>query len=287
MNKIILNINKLKKNIEKCSLCPNKCGVNRKTDVGFCLIKDQAVVASFGKHYGEETVISGTNGSGTIFFAGCNLRCVFCQNYEISQDVSGNIYTPEMLADLFLRLENLGVHNINLVTPTHVIHSIAEAVYIALKKGLSIPVVYNCGGYELPQTIRLLDGLIDIYMPDFKYGDDSLAQELSKINDYTFYAKNSLAEMYNQVGPLILENGIAKKGVLIRHLILPNYVENSIKALNLIRSATSSDIHINIMNQYYPANKAYSYEKLSRRINDLEYNIILHHAKRLNFKIID
>lgn len=287
-------MDKIEKNIEQlyivstsCTICPKECKVNRlKNEIGYCLAHFNPTVASSGPHFGEETFISGTNGSGTIFISGCNLNCIYCQNSDISQKLTGKTYKPENLACLMLQLQSEKVHNINLVSPTHNSPAIAKAIYIAKKEGLTIPVVYNTGGFEKAETISLLEGLVDIYMPDFKYGSGSLSLKLSKVHNYPFYAGTSLKTMYTQVGPLKLENNIASRGVIIRHLVLPNYIDNSLSVLYLIKDMIGTNIHINIMDQYRPYYNAHSDKNLKREISADEFNYILNKAKELGFNII-
>ena len=288
MNNYIKNIDKLQVIAEACALCPHRCGINRLNDEkGFCNALFHPYVADVMLHFYEESVISGTNGSGAIFFSCCNMKCLYCQNYEISNNLIGQIYPPDDLADLMLSLEKKHVHNINLVSPTHNIASIAKAIYIAKTKGLNIPVIYNSGGYESIATIALLDGLIDIYMPDFKYADSMLSYKLSKAKDYPFYAAIAIKKMFEQVGALKLEDNIAVKGLLIRHLVLPGFIDNSLNVLYLIRDMIEPQhVYINIMDQYHPAYRAYQIKQLNRPVLSEEYQYILEKAKSLGFHIV-
>lgn len=242
-------------------------------------------IAWFGKYFGEEPPISGTRGSGTIFFSGCNLHCVFCQNYQISQlGLGQNEYTPEELAVLMLDLQSRNVHNINLVSPTIWGKEIIEGLKIAKKKGLKIPVVYNTNAYDNLEILRQFKGLVDLYLPDFKYADNSLALKFSGVTNYTKEASIAILEMLSQVGDLILDkNGIATKGVLVRHLIFPSYIENSLEALKIIRKF-SSNIHLSLMTQYNPAFKAMEHKELNRTLLPEEASKVIEEMNRLEFK---
>lgn len=271
-----------------CCLCPHNCGVNRKIEKGFCLGKDKAIVASYGPHFGEEEELVGRRGSGTIFFGYCNMRCVFCQNYELSFYGKGNIVSNEKLSDMMLKLQNhYKCHNINLVTPTHFLPNILRAIYIAARKGLKLPIVYNCGGYEKPGTLRLLDGIVDIYMPDFKYFDSKTAHRFSGVKDYSNVVKDALKEMDKQVGGLKAnEVGIAYKGLLIRHLMLPSMVGETKNILDFIKSNLSRDCAINLMKQYYPAHRAHEYMELNKRLSSKEYAEALNYGRELSIRFV-
>ncbi len=271
--------------LKKCIVCPRGCKVNRyEGKKGECKTGRFAIVSSFGPHYGEEEPLVGRYGSGTVFFSGCNLHCVFCQNYEISQLVEGKEVDPFTLAEIFLEVQRMGCHNLNLVSPTHVVPQILEALLIAIPKGLRIPIVYNSGGYDSLLILKLLDGIVDIYMPDMKYSDSEIAQKYSEIKNYFEVSKKVLKEMHRQVGDLIIENGIAKRGLLIRHLVLPNKLAGSFKVLDFIAKEISINSFINIMDQYRPCYKAYSFKELSRRITYEEYEEVVKYAKKLGFK---
>ncbi len=268
--------------IEKCSVCPRNCNVNRlKNELGFCKIGKEPKISAYNLHFGEEPPISGTNGSGTIFFTGCNLRCVFCQNYPISQLYNGNEITVEKLAEIMMTLQNQNANNINLVTPTHVVPQIIEAVLLAKNKGLKIPIVYNSGGYEKVETLKLLKGIIDIYMPDAKYSDDRTAEKYSDAKNYSEINKAALKEMYKQVGALQIKNGIATKGLLIRHLVLPENISGSRKVFEFIAKEISPKTYMSIMAQYHPANKTNDFPELQRKITDKEYQQVLNWADEL------
>ena len=275
------------KRLSRCDICPHRCNVDRLNDQrGFCKIGRQAVVASYGAHFGEEPPITGTKGSGTTFFSGCNMKCLYCQNYEISHGLEGYEVTKEYLAFIFLSLQEGGCHNINLVTPTHVVPQILEALLIAAKEGLKIPIVYNCGGYESVETLRLLEGIVDIYMPDIKYSDSEIAQKLSKIKNYWEVAKQALKEMHRQVGDLILEerSKVALKGLLIRHLVLPEDLSGSKKIFEFIATEISKNSVINIMDQYRPCGKAFNMPPLDRMITRDEFNQAIKWAREQGLK---
>ena len=271
--------------LKNCKLCPHNCGVNRLRDEkGVCRVGRYAIISSYGPHYGEEKVLVGKGGSGTIFFSYCNLKCVFCQNYEISHLGEGREVKPEELADIMLYLQNIGCENINLVSPTHVIAQIVESIHIAKSKGLKLPIVYNTGGYDKVETLKKLEGLVDIYMPDIKYGDSQIAYKYSGIKNYWEVVREAVKEMHRQVGDLIIKKGIAKKGLLIRHLVLPNRLANSFKVLDFIKNEISEDSYVNIMPQYYPCWKAFDYPELSRRITYEEYYEVVEYAKKIGLK---
>ena len=262
--------------LEKCEICPHKCGINRNNNqIGRCKSKDTVKIALYSTHDFEEPCISGEKGSGTVFFSNCNMNCVFCQNYEISQLGKGKEITIEELADIFLKQQEKNVENINLVTPTSYAYQIIEAIKIAKNKGLRLPIVYNTNGYENIETIRALEGFVDIYLPDLKYEDNKLAMEYSKVNNYFEIATDAIKEMIKQVGvPKFDENGLMKKGVLIRHLVLPNCIENSKKALGWIKENLSNDIYVSVMAQYFPTYKAKEDEKINRKLTFEEWNKI-------------
>jgi len=263
--------------LSSCTVCPRRCMVNRKEgERGFCRGGLLPRVSSSGPHFGEETPLVGWHGSGTIFFAGCNMRCAFCQNYGISQCYHGEEISCESLALRMLALQGIGCHNINFVSPSHFVPQILSAVGIAASLGLSIPLVYNSGGYDLPETIRLLDGVFDIYMPDAKYGSDEIALALSDAPEYTRFMKESLREMHRQVGDLVIEAGIAKKGLIIRHLVLPENLAGTESVMKFIAGEISPESYVNIMDQYRPTWKVLEddhplYPKLRRRITGKEY----------------
>ena len=262
------NLNLLK----KCEICPHKCGVNRiNNQIGRCKSKNTVKVAKASVHKYEEPCISKLNGSGTVFFSNCNLNCVFCQNFEISQLGYGKEITIEELANVFIQLQNKNVNNINLVTPTSYAIQIIEAIKISKNKGLNIPIIYNTNGYENIETIKMLEGYIDIYLPDLKYAENELGKKYSKVNNYFEIATSAINEMYKQVGKIRFdEKGIIKKGVIIRHLVLPNHIENSRKVLKWINENMPKDIMVSVMNQYFPTYKAKNEKDLGRKLTRRE-----------------
>ena len=271
------NIRKLYQLMEKCSLCPRNCGVNRiKGEKGACRTAKDFKVASVNLHYGEEPPISGEKGSGTIFFTNCNLACVFCQNFPISQLGNGNSITTEQLADKMIDLQNKGANNINLVTPTHVYPMAAETIFIAKQKGLTIPVLSNCGGYESKQVLELMEPFIDIYMPDMKYSSNENAKKYSKIDNYVENNRTAIKEMYRQKGILKFDaDGLAVKGILIRHLVLPNNIAGSKEIFNFVATKISQDTYMSVMAQYHTANISHTIEELNRKITPEEYDKVL------------
>jgi putative pyruvate formate lyase activating enzyme len=249
-----------------CILCPRKCKVDRtKAQTGFCGIACLPVVSSVNPHFGEESVLVGSGGSGTIFFAGCNLGCVFCQNFDISHHRHGRRVTIEQLAQSMLELQDYGCSNINFVTPTHVIPAIAAAIELARKGGLTLPTVYNSGGYDSVETLRLLDGFVDIYMPDMKYSDSGAAEELSHAADYWPVNQAAVKEMHHQVGDLEVKNGLATRGLLVRHLVLPENLAGSFEVIDFLAEEISSSTTINVMAQYRPCYRASAHPKINRR----------------------
>jgi len=240
--------------LSDCIVCPQHCHIDRtRGEHGFCRSGMLPMISSYGPHFGEEPPLVGRNGSGTIFFTNCNMRCVFCQNYDISQCGRGFEISCEELADTMLQLQQRGCHNINFVSPSHFVPQILRSVSIAAGKGLRIPLVYNSGGYDAVDTLRLLDGVVDIYMPDAKYGRDDIALTLSHAPDYTLYMKTALKEMHRQAGDLAVENGLAVRGMIIRHLVLPGNLANSEIVMKFIAEELSTDSYVNIMAQYHPA----------------------------------
>ncbi len=275
------------KHIESCNLCPRNCKVNRlKGEVGFCKVKDQPMVSSFGPHFGEEPVLTGFNGSGTIFFTGCCLGCVFCQNYDISHLMNGDYISVGELSEIMLRLQNMGCHNINLVTPTHQIPQIFEALASAKEKGLRVPIVYNCGGYENVEILKELKGLVDIYMPDVKTFNHEFSRNYLKAEDYPERVKESLLEMHSQVGYLEVDGrGIATKGLLIRHLIMPGWTSDSKEILSWIARNLGKNSYVNVMDQYYPYFKACDFPEICRRITKEEFEEVYSFARSLGLRL--
>ncbi len=266
--------------LESCKVCPRNCSVNRlKGGIGFCKAGLKPMVSSFHAHFGEEPPISGHSGSGTIFFTHCSLKCVFCQNYPISHLAEGKEVSVEELADMMLKLEKQGCHNINFVTPTHYMPQILDAVSVARNKGLRLPLVYNCGGYESLETLEILDGVIDVYMPDMKYSDDAVSKKYSFASDYFSVSKTAVKEMHRQVGDLAIERGIAGRGLLIRHLVMPDNIAGSEEIFDFIVKELSANTYVNIMAQYYPCHLASRFPEISRRITRREYTQALTLAK--------
>ncbi|MCK4293398.1 MAG: radical SAM protein [Planctomycetes bacterium] len=268
-----------------CVLCPRQCDVERSAGkIGFCGAGALPPVSSVGPHFGEESVLVGPGGSGTIFFAGCNLGCVFCQNFDISHQRHGRQVTIESLARAMLELQRCGCSNINFVTPTHVIAPIATAIELARKDGLQLPIVYNTGGYDSVETLRLLEGLVDIYMPDMKYSDPAVAEQLSAAADYPQVNRSALKEMHRQTGDLQVENGLATRGLLVRHLVLPENLAGSFEIIDFLTEEISTSTTINIMDQYRPCYNASAHPKINRRPTQKEIQSARRYAigKRLN-----
>ncbi len=272
--------------LSKCEICPRKCRINRlKGELGHCNTGKYAIVSSFGPHFGEEPELVGQYGSGTIFFGYCNLNCLFCQNYDISQLGYGTVVSANELAEIMLKLQNMGCHNINLVSPTHIVPQFLQALAIAKEKGLNLPIIYNSGGYDSVEILKLLSGVIDIYMPDAKYGSNEIGQKYSNIKNYWDINQLALKEMWRQVGDLkINDEGIAEHGLLIRHLVLPNHLDSSFEVLKFIAEEISTNTYVNIMNQYHPCYQADKIPELSRRITLSEYQTVLNFAKQLGLR---
>ncbi len=252
--------------LDGCRLCPRACGAERlRGGVGACGVGGEAVVSSYGAHFGEEAPLVGSGGSGTIFFTRCNLACVFCQNADISQRGEGQVVSAAGLARVMLDLQRQGCHNINLVTPTHQVFQILQALPLAVEGGLALPLVYNCGGYESLETLALLDGIVDVYMPDFKYGDAEVARRYSGVADYPAVAAAALREMRRQVGDLALDGrGVARRGLLVRHLVLPNDLAGTAEVVRIL-AQLSPDTYLNVMGQYRPRYLASEHPALARR----------------------
>ena len=276
-----------------CRLCPRHCGVNRLQTgkLGICGTGERAIVASFGSHFGEESPLVGKGGSGTIFFSHCNLLCIFCQNYEISHcpDQEEGVATgPEQLARIMVNLQEQGCHNINLVTPSHVLPQILEALPFAIEKGLHLPLVYNTSGYDSVESLQLLEDIVDIYMPDFKFWNPEHAKRYAHAYDYPEVARLALKEMYQQVGDLVMDrNGLASRGVLIRHLIMPGCLDETEDILKFIAREISLDSYVNIMDQYRPCGKANEVEALNRTVSSEEYQRAMQMAKEAGLKRLD
>ncbi len=272
--------------LNKCMLCPRNCGVNRNNnELGFCKMGKDLMVARAALHFWEEPIISGEKGSGTVFFSGCNLKCVFCQNFQISTNNFGKKITTERLSEIFLELQSQGANNINLVTPTHFIPQIIEAITLAKAKGLNLPIVYNSSGYEKIETIKLLKGYIDIYLPDFKYFDDRYAIKYSKCPNYFEYASKSIAEMISQTGkPVFNSEGLLVKGTIVRHMMLPRLLEDSKKIIHYLVENYNDDIFISIMNQYTPTNNIQKYPEINCTVSNEEYDSLIDYAIDIGIK---
>lgn len=271
--------------LKKCTICPHNCGINRLDgQIGRCKSKDTVKMALYSTHNFEEPCISGKKGSGTVFFSNCNLNCVFCQNYEISQQGKGKEISIQELADIFIKQQEKEVENINLVTPTSYVPQIIEAIKIARDNGLKIPIVYNTNGYENVEILKMLDGYIDIYLPDLKYSDDLLAKRLSKVDNYFEIATKAIKEMHRQVGKTVFnEEGIMQKGMIIRHLVLPNHILNSRRVLKWIND-NMNDVYVSVMAQYFPTYKAKEIEDINRKLTKEEYQEIENYLYRLNLE---
>ena len=275
----------MNKELECCTICPHNCKINRTKNPGRCKSTDKIKIALYSIHNFEEPCISGEKGSGTIFFSNCNMNCVFCQNYEISQLGRGKEITIEELANVMIKQQERNVQNINLVTPTSYALHIVEAIKIARKKGLEIPIVYNTNGYESVETLKLLEGYVDIYLPDLKYYYDDLAKKYSKVDNYFEIATKAIQEMHRQVGtPVLDENGVMKKGLMIRHLILPNEVQNSKKVLKWIKENIDSNVYVSIMAQYFPTYKAKEIPEIARKITKEEYEKVENYLYELDLE---
>ena len=279
--------------LKDCTTCPKECKVNRFEELGYCRIGEKVKVSSFFAHFGEEEILRGWNGSGTIFFNMCNLRCVFCQNFDISQndDPDAMELDTEGLAKVMMELQNRGVHNINLVSPDHVVPQILLAIEKAIPMGLKLPIVYNSNAFSSLESLKILDRIIDIYMPDFKFWSEEFSRRYLKNEDYPKYAKNAIIEMYRQVGDIqIDEFGLAKRGLIVRHLIMPGFIEESKKILDFLASI-SKKIYLNLMSQYRPSAKVLLrpdiYKEIYRPITKEEYKEVVQYAYRLGFEIID
>ena len=275
--------------MRSCNLCPRECGVNRLAgETGFCMTGRKARIASFNAHFGEEAPLVGECGSGTIFVSSCNLLCTFCQNYDISHLSEGVEVESEQMATMMIQLAERGCHNINFVTPTHVVPQILKALILAVKDGLRVPLVYNSGGYDRKETLALLDGIFDIYMPDFKFWDEKWADLFCKAGDYRQVAIEAIKEMHDQVGDLVInENGIAVRGLLVRHLVMPNRVAGTKKIMQFLAKEISLNTYINIMDQYRPCGTANEHGCISRRLNAQEYKYAVDEAKRAGLTRLD
>ena len=256
-----------------CNLCPRECGVERSADrFGRCGVGDLPKIARIAPHYDEEPVISGTRGAGTIFFCGCSLRCVYCQNYAISSQDTGRYITPYQLSEEYKRLESMGVHSIEFVTPTHYTDAILESLAFYRPQ---LPLIWNTSGYDKIETLKRLEGVVDVWLPDFKYSDNALARRLSSCPDYVEVATEAIREMLRQAGEPLIEDGLMKRGVIIRHLVLPSHTKNSIGVLELIKEQFGADVPVSLMSQYFPAGRAADYPDINRRLTQREYGKVL------------
>lgn len=271
--------------LEKCAICPHNCGINRlNNQIGRCKSKATVKVALYSTHNFEEPCISGKKGSGTVFFSNCNMNCVFCQNYEISQQGKGKEISIEELADIFIKQQEKNVENINLVTPTSYVPQIIEAIKISRGNGLKLPIVYNTNGYEKVETLKMLDGYVDIYLPDFKYSDNELGKRLSKVENYFEIATEALKEMYRQTGKAVFnDEGIMQRGMIIRHLVLPNHILNSRKVLKWVNE-NMHDVYVSVMAQYFPTYKAKEIDDINRKLTKEEYEQIENYLYRLDLE---
>ncbi len=283
-----VGVEEINQHLASCDLCPRVCLVNRmEGELGYCRVGKEALVASYGAHLGEEYPLRGWRGSGTIFFGGCNLGCIFCQNAEISQKRSGKPTSAVELAGIMLELQDQGCHNINLVSPTHVTAQLAESLDLASRRGLNIPVVYNCGGYESVGTLKMLEGMVDIYLPDMKYSDPRIGLELSGVPDYPSVNREAILEMHRQVGDLKVDGrGLATRGMLIRHLVLPHRMAGSESTLRFIADEISTSTYLNIMDQYRPSHLAHQDNQVNRPITRAEFQEVLDMANALGLSRI-
>ena len=281
------SVQQMAERMNPCTLCPRDCKVNRSEgEIGFCGIGDSPVVSSVGPHFGEERELVGPGGSGTIFFAGCNLGCIFCQNFDISHHRHGRAVTIEQLAQFMLELQSHACSNINFVTPTHVVVPAMAAAELARKDGLTLPIVYNTGGYDSVETLKLLAGLVDIYMPDMKYSGSEVAKELSGASDYPQLNRAAVKEMHRQVGDLQTEKGLATRGLLVRHLVLPNNLAGSFEVIDFLAEQISTHTAINIRDQYRPCFKASSNAKINRRPTLKEYDAVRQYAIQKGLNVL-
>lgn len=274
-------IENARKLLKECRICPKRCKANRpENELGICKVGRLPKVSSYNPHFGEEPPLVGMHGSGTIFITSCNLGCVFCQNYDISHLGEGFEVSLERFAQMMVELQNMGCHNINFVTPTHVVPQILEALPIAIRDGLKIPLVYNTGGYDLVETLQLLEGVFDIYMPDFKFSDGDVAAKLCKARDYPLVAMKAIKEMHRQVGDLVIDElGIAERGLIVRHLVMPNGLAGIRKIMKFLAQEISRNTYVNIMDQYYPCGLAHKYPEINRRISFDEFGDALQIAQ--------
>jgi putative pyruvate formate lyase activating enzyme len=288
---LLRRVERARELLQVCKMCPRHCGVNRLAGkFAVCRTGRYAIVSSYSPHHGEEDCLRGWRGSGTIFFCGCNMRCVFCQNFDISWRLQGSPVSPQKLAAMMLELQACGCHNLNFVSPGHVVPQILEALPLAIESGLRLPIVYNTNGYDSLESLELLDGIVDIYMPDFKYWDSERARKYSRAPDYPQVARRALKEMYRQVGDLVLdEDGLARRGLLIRHLVMPGDVAGTREVMRWIVQELSPTTFVNVMGQYYPAGKVSSAEfaEINRRLTVGEYARALNEAQQAGLTRLD
>ncbi len=271
--------------LERCNICPHECNINRvKGDLGLCKSSFKIKISSYFAHFGEEPELVGKGGSGTIFFSGCNLLCIFCQNYEISHLNQGYEISVRELADIMLELQHRKCQNINFVTPTHFTFQIIDAIKIAKAEGLTLPIVWNSNAFEKVETLKKLNGLVDIFMPDLKFYRNTSAEILTSAKNYFDIASLAILEMHNQVGDLIIDKGIAKRGLLIRHLIMPENYSDSFEVIKFIAEKLGTNTYLNLMAQYYPSYKSYLIPEINRRIYPDEYKVIVDYAKSIGFR---
>lgn len=275
--------------LNECQICPRRCRVNRlENKMGVCKVGRLPKVSSYNPHFGEESPLVGMYGSGTIFITSCNLGCVFCQNYEISHRGEGFEVSPERFAQMMIELQNMGCHNINFVTPTHVVPQILEALFIAVREGLKIPLVYNTGSYDCVETLELLEGIFDIYMPDFKFSDSGVAARLCKAMDYPQVAMKAIKEMHRQAGDLVVDvRGIAERGLIVRHLVMPNELAGTRKVMQFLAREISPNTYVNVMDQYRPCGLAHKYPDINRPVSREEFYNALQIAKEEGIHRLD
>lgn len=286
---LIKRIDKANNLLANCEICPRKCKVNRLEDErGVCKTGKRAIVSSYNPHFGEESPLVGTGGSGTVFITNCNLLCVFCQNYEISHMGEGVEVSDGQMAALMISLQRQGCHNINFVTPTHVVPQILSALPFAIEKGLNVPLVYNTSGYDSVETLKLLDGVIDIYMPDFKFWDKDNAKRFLKAPDYPERAQEAIKEMHRQVGDLEIDAyGVAQKGLLVRHLVMPDCLDETKEIMQFLAQEISPNTYVNVMEQYRPCGQAFKFPPIDRGLDQAEYQQALQFAKEAGLKRLD
>jgi len=277
------------RSLKHCTLCPRECGVNRTTgETGVCQTGEDAIVCSFHAHFGEESPLVGTGGSGTIFFTYCNLMCNFCQNYDISHGGEGEALSPEQISRMMILLQKQGCHNINVVSPSHVVPQLLAAVSLAVEDGLALPLVYNTGGYDKVGTLELLDGVVDIYMPDFKFQDPEVAESTCKARDYADVSKKAIIEMHRQVGDLVTDSsGVAQRGLIVRHLVLPDNLAGTADAMRFIARHVSKNSYVNIMPQYRPCGQAHETKGMNRGITGEEFERAIRDAEHEGIRRLD